>query len=225
MRKNEKRFLVTILVLLAAYCLLALLLPFAKGPVYWVAFGCGAAAILLTAVVFFALLRRRFTAKSRLFGFSVALLCLLYLLLQLAGSFAVMALGERVPLWGAAAVFGVLLVLAVLGSLPGAKSEDGGKRPAAPKKPEGIKALQERVSTLGPLCKKPEDSRAINSLVAAFRYSDPTGGEALREVEAELEKAVSALEEAVKKGSGIEELSRSAQALLKERTRLQKQKP
>ena len=89
-------------VALAAVLVLALVIPFARTAVYWIALVCTLAMFGVCALVFTRAFRRDDTLESKLLGWPIFRVGYTALIAQIVVGFALMALSALCPLWAAA---------------------------------------------------------------------------------------------------------------------------
>ena len=113
--KNSKRSIAVLLIALAIYNIIAFVVPFNKSVVFWIAYCFGFFAILIQVYVMSVAFKAGSTTKSKFYGYPIARIGIIYVVIQLILSFICMALGEYIPVWVVAIVFPVLLGLAAVG--------------------------------------------------------------------------------------------------------------
>lgn len=101
-------------VALAAVLVLALVIPFARTAVYWIALGCTAAMFGVCALAFVRAFRKDDQLESKLLGWPIFRVGYTALIVQVIVGFALMALAALCPVWAAAlaevAVFAATVV-------------------------------------------------------------------------------------------------------------------
>ena len=89
-------------VALAVVLVLALVIPFARTAVYWVALGCTAAMFGMCALAFVRAFRKDNKLESKLLGWPIFKVCYTSLIVQIIVGFALMGLAALCPVWAAA---------------------------------------------------------------------------------------------------------------------------
>ena len=117
LRKNDIRVLSGLAVLIAAYMVVALAVPFVRSSGFWVSFVLTIAAIAAQACLLYSAFRKGESPRSKLYGFPIARIGVMYAAVQIALSFVCMALGKWIPLWLQIIVQVLLLAAAALGFL------------------------------------------------------------------------------------------------------------
>ena len=164
--------------------------------------------------------------KSKFYGFPIARVTTIYLIVQLIASLVFMVLGKFVLAAGRiSAVVGVLLLgITLIGliSVEAAMDEVVRQETVKKSRTDIMKTLQVRSQTIASLCNDPEAKKSLQHLAEAIRYSDPVSNDALAVSEAQIVEMLETLQSAVADGknSEIPELCRKAEILLEERNKL-----
>ena len=213
-------------ILLVLYLVLALGVPFPKTAAFWVAFVFGLIAIGAQAYVMHVAFNKGEPVKSKFYGYPIARIGVIYLVVQLIVSFAVMALGFafKVPAWAALIVCALILGVSAIGFIAADIMRGEVERQDAKIKTDvtAMRALQSKAASLPGLCADNETKKALSALAEKFRFSDPVSSEALTEIEADLAAALDELQTAVVDGEAdaARKLCVSIEAKLAERNRL-----
>lgn len=223
-KKDILRWFASLAIVLVLYLVLILAIPFVKNAVYWLSFGFTLAAFgVAGAAVYIAFVRHE-DAKSRLYGFPVARIGLMYGAAQLVLGLAVMALASWIPVWLAVLVYVLILGVACLGLIAAdtvverIHIQDAKLR----KDVSLMRSLQSKLNQLASQCDNPDAAAALKKLSEELRYSDPVSSAALAEIERDLSAAAEELQAAVidADSAAIKQLCRKTSALLAERNRL-----
>ena len=222
MKKHYGREIALLALMLAVYHACAFLIPFAHTPVFWVAYGFGLAALVIQPPAFLAAFGGG--RQNRLYGFPIARVSAIYLLIQLVVGFAAMAAGPWLPLGGVLLAEFLLLAAALVGMIVAGMMRSEIHRQDAGLK-SSVDAMRTLQSKVGSLLAQTGDSpvRAeLQRLADALRYSDPVSSEATRASEADLMEYVNEMEKALIDGDvqAAGALCDRASALLVERNRL-----
>lgn len=222
--KLGKQGYLILLLVFALFSAAAFLIPFPKTGVFWIAYLFAVIAIAAQAYVFHLSAGKGEDVKSKFYGFPIAKLGLIYLVVQAVISLALMALAGRAPLWLAALLCIAPLCVAGIGLITADVMRDEIVRQdeALKKDVTVMRSLRSRANQLVGQCRDAKVSKDLKKLAEALRYSDPVSGEELREIERELTECVTDLELAVTEdnGSAAESLIHRANTLLAERNRL-----
>lgn len=219
MEKKKLRSIVGAAVILVMYHLVIFVLPFVKGPIFFVsyvftliAFGIGGLAVYHAS--------KKPDAKSKFYGFPVARIGVMYLAVQLVASLLFMAVDPWILWWIPVMCCAGILVAGLLGLIATeATSEEIIRQDVKLKKDVAVmRSLQSKVRQLAAQCDEP----LLKQLAEEMRYSDPVSSGDIGDAEADLAAAVDQLQQAVSDNDlvSVEILSRQAMALLAERNRL-----
>ena len=113
--KNSVRGLVILGIVLAAWLVIVLAVPFVKNGVYWLSFVFTLIAFLAQLYIFKISFRNGESVRSKFYGFPIARLGVVYLAVQLVLGLLVMALAKWVPTWVGVILFAVTLAAAAVG--------------------------------------------------------------------------------------------------------------
>ena len=220
MKKGNIRAIVIAVVVLIAYNFAVFMIPCWKGGTFWVSWAFTLVAFAVSGFAFYQSLLKKPDAKSRFYGFPIAKIAFIYLVVQVAVGGISMALGNIIPWWAATVADAIILALAVIG-LIGAETvvEEIHTQDAKLKKDVSLmRALQSKISQIA----SQTDDAAIKALAEEIRYSDPVSNDAIADAEADLAAAVDELQSAYVDGDSetVAKLCRKASALLAERNRL-----
>ena len=226
MDKKNYRQLIIGGIALALYLVVALAVPFPKTPAYWAAFAFGLVAIAAQVYVMKAAFQQGEPVKSKFYGYPIARIGVIYLVLQLILSFAVMALGFafQVPVWAVVVASAVLLGVCAIGFISADIMRGEVERQDAKIKTDvrTMRALQSKAASIAGLCADDETKKALSSLADQFRFSDPVSSASVAELEASLAASVDELQAAVVDGdfAAAKQLCGKIEAALSERNRL-----
>ena len=221
--KNSKRSIAVLLIALAIYNIIAFVVPFNKSVVFWIAYCFGFFAILIQVYVMSVAFKAGSTTKSKFYGYPIARIGIIYVVIQLILSFICMALGEYIPVWVVAIVFPVLLGLAAVGFIATDATRDEIEKQDQ-KIVEDVRFMRNLQSKMNVIASKCSDSAAkkeVTDLAEEFKYSDPVSKPALSEIERDLYNSVIELERAVIDGDpSVVAMCKTTYDLLVERNRL-----
>lgn len=159
-------------VALAVVLLLALVIPFARTAVYWVALGCTAAMFGVCALAFVRAFRKDNKLESKLLGWPIFKVGYTALIVQIIVGFALMGLAALCPVWAAA-----LAEVAVFASTAVCLTVKDAAREAVTAAEVKLtdntaawKAIRARASQVAAETGHPD----IRKLAEDIRYADPT---------------------------------------------------
>ena len=211
-------------VILVAYVVLALMIPFLHTPLFWIGFAFGIIGIFVSALGFISAFHEGDGARSKFYGFPVARIAAIYLIIQLIVSFLLMGFSLTIPNWVGLVVCIILLLAALLGYIAADAARDEIQRQDEQMREDvtSMRALQSKVNVLAANCQNPEAKNAIQKLANEFRYSDPVSSNATRGIEGQMWSFLGELENAVMKGDtqGTIWLTNKLSGMLQERNRI-----
>ena len=224
MKKTQIRGIVVLAAVLAAYLVLALVIPFNRSPGFWLGFTFGIIAIVVSAAGFIIAFKSSETVKSKFYGFPIAVIACIYLIAQLVVSFILMGVGFMIPMWIGLIICVLLFIAAVIGLVAADVSRDEIERIDEAQKvdTENMIALRSKAGALVGLCKDDETKKLIQKLSDEFRFGDPVSNYAVKGIESELDVMLGEIQKAVLDGNGeaVADLCGRAGAQLTERNRL-----
>ena len=223
MMKNKARGIITLIVLLAVFSVIAFVIPFPKNTVFWVAYLCGIFAILFQLYILKSAFGRE-DARSRFYGFPIARLGIYYLVIQLIFSIAEISLSKFLPTWVVIIVNVLILAVALIGCITTETMRDEiAKQDAKLKKNvSNMRELQSISSTLVGQCSDEEMKIMLQKLADEFRYSDPLSSEKTEELEADMYSRIGDLQQAITDGDieGAKSLCGKLIECIRERNRV-----
>ncbi len=225
MKKNAKQLMIGGIALVL-FLVLTLAIPFPKTAAYWIAFVFGLIAVAAQAYVMKTAFNKGEPVKSKFYGYPIARIGVIYLAVQLAVSFLLMALGFafKVPVWAALVVCVLILGVSAIGFIAADIMRDEVERQDAQLKTDvkAMRALQSKTASLAGLCADEETKKALTDLAEKFRYSDPVSSDATAALETDLTAAVDELQAAVvdSDNAAAKQLCVKIEAALAERNRL-----
>ena len=220
MKKDTLRAAVITVVVLIAYNFAVFMIPCLKTPTFWVSWGFTLLAFLISGIAIYNSLLKNPDAKSRFYGFPIAKIAFIYLVVQVVVGGICMALGNIIPWWAAAVLDAIIMALTVIGlvSSEAVVSEIKVQDDKLKKNVALMRFLQSKINQIA----AQSEDKGIKALAEEFRYSDPVSSDALAEIERDLAAVVDELQAAVVDGDGeaTDKLCRKAAATLAERNRL-----
>lgn len=223
-KKNMIRAIIAMGIVLVIYCILAFVMPFQRGTVFWLSFVFTVIALLVQIFVLKTAFAHGEDARSKFYGFPIAKVGLIYLVAQLIAGFVCMAMGVLLPVWVAVVLFVLILGAALIGLITVDAIRDEVERQDTELQAdvEAMRSLQSKTSSIAAQCQDPVLKKVLTSLAEQFRFSDPVSSEKTAEAESNLAGMVDVLQAAVIErdaDSALELISR-IEAALAERNEL-----
>ncbi len=226
MKKNSARWWVIWAVVLAVYNVIVFAVPFPKNAVFFVSWVFSLIAIAAQVYVIRTAFYKGESTTSKFYGFPIAKLGVLYLIVQLALGLMFMALGFAltIPLWVPLVLYIVLLGAAAVGliSTEATRDEIVQQDKKLKKDVSCMRTLQSKVMAMVPLAKDASVRIALEKFAEDIRFSDPVSSAELEAAESDLSTCVDDLQQAVLDNDQEAALSleKRAEMLLAERNRL-----
>lgn len=224
MKKDTLRLLIVSVAALIAYNFAVFMIPCYKTSTFWISWGFSLLSFAVAGYAVYSGLIRKPDAKSRFYGFPIARIGVIYLVVQVAAGGVFMAIGHIVPWWLATVACTIGLAFALIGVLSAEAVVDQIQYQDNKIKESVsvMRGLQSKVGTLASRCENAAAADAVRAFSEELRYSDPVSSNTLADAEAELSVAVDELQVAVVEGQADRILAacRHASALLAERNRL-----
>lgn len=224
--KHQIRTIVSFLVVMAVYNVLAFVMPFTHGGVFWIGYGFGMVAIFTQIAIFALAFYDARTASSRFYGIPIARVGVIYLVAQLVVSFAGMALSaiESIPMWPFILVSVLLFATAVMGTIATDMVRDEIIRQDAVLKQnvQAMRRLQSLGAQLAAQSKGTESEEELRKLSEQLRFSDPVSSPATADAENEINALLTEIQRAILDGdhASVSMFCRNASAVLSERNRI-----
>lgn len=223
-KKSKIQGAVILLIVFAAFNVLAFMLPFVKTGAFWLAYGFTAFAILAQGYIFHIAFDKGEPLKSKLYGFPIARFGVIYLVVQLIAGFACMVLAKFVPIWVCLIVFVLILAAAAVGliSVDVVRDEIEQQDVKLVKDVTAMRAMQSKAVFIAGQCVDADTKAALEKLADTLRFSDPVSSEATAEAEATLAAYMDELQNAVMEGDSesVRVLCAKVEVALADRNRL-----
>lgn len=199
MSKNMLRTYGLLVILFMVFTVVVVAVPFVKNGVFVASYLFVLIAIVLQGYAIHKAFSREEPVTSKLYGFPVARVGFLYLVVQLIASVIFMALAAILPLWVAITVSVVALGTVSVGVITtDAMREEILRQDVVLKKDVSVmRTMQSKTRMLVGQCGDPSLAKELSKLAEAMRFSDPVSSEALQEIEFELSQLVDELQKAV----------------------------
>lgn len=221
--KNQTRMLVLWCVALGVFHVVILFLPLTRNLLFWLAYVFDVVAIIGQLPIMSLAFKNGQDAKSRFYGFPIARVGLIYLVVQFIAGTVVMLLCEWVPLWLAMILFVCILAFAIVGVIGTDTMRDKVEKIDS-ETISHTQMMRELSSKVKQLSEHYPYSQ-LAKLAEEIRYSDPVSSDALRAVEERLSHSIDALTKALAEGNAdlINRLIQNTFSILNERNQLCKQ--
>lgn len=224
MKKSIVSWWTVLIIVLVVYNVVAFAIPFVKSDVFFLSWIFTLVAIGAQVYVICSAFYKGEGVKSKFYGFPVAKIGAVYLIIQTALGLLFMAVGVYVPLWIPLVVYAVLLGAASIGFISADAMRDEIKRQDLKLKGKVacMRALQSKTASMMRLTKDDQARKSLEKFADSLRFSDPVSSDALSDIEADLTACVDELQSAVTVGdsTAVLALLDKAGAVLAERNRL-----
>ncbi|MCQ2496026.1 MAG: signal peptidase complex subunit 1 family protein [Lachnospiraceae bacterium] len=226
MNKNRNRGFAILAIIIVIFSVIAFVVPFSKNSGFWCSYIFGVIAVLMQLYVFRVAFRDE-DAKSRFYGFPIAKIGFIYLVVQLAVSLAGMLLSTFVsafPNWIIIVLNIIILGAAAIGCITAETMRDEvEKQDIKLKKDVSVmRDLRSVISSVASTCEDSAVKKNLDALAEEFRYSDPVSNEATEEIERDMMAVANEMQAAVAAGhpEKITALCRDLKGMLAERNRV-----
>ncbi len=226
MKKNTIRWWIILVAVLAVYNVVVFAVPFPKNAVFFVSWAFTLLAIGAQAYVIRTAFYQSRDIKSRFYGFPIAKVGGIYLIIQIVLGVAFMTLGLAisVPIWVPLVLYMVLLGASAVGFVAAETTRDEVERQDAKLKKDVscMRALESKAAAMVPLAKDDQMRKSLEVFAENLRFSDPVSSEALNAIEADLTAYADELQQAMVENDTENALTlvKKAQTVLAERNRL-----
>lgn len=223
-KKNMSRGIIILAIILVLYCILAFTLPFHRNKVFWLSFAFTLISLLVQLYVLKSSFAHGDNARSKFYGFPIAQVGLIYLVIQLIVGLLCILLGKILPVWVALLVFIVILAAAAIGliTVEGIRDEVERQDEALKQSIKNMRTLQSKAAAIAAQCEDADVKKALAALADKFRFSDPVSSDATVEAEENLAALTDELQSAVldRDTEAVVSLAGKVEAALAERNRL-----
>ena len=202
MKKNIARTAATVALLLALFNLIAFMIPFARTASFWLAYIFTSVAILAQLPLMLYAFTPKGSLRGSLYGFPIARLSLIYLLVQAVTGLLCMVLAAWVPFSAALIVQAIVLALAIIGCMATSaiRDEIHNQDARLQKDVSVMRELRSRAGALAGQAQGEAVQEQLRKLADDFRFSDPVSSEATFPLESELRACMDNLERALTDG-------------------------
>lgn len=226
MKKNKIRCGVILAAVPVIYHVVIFAAPFARNSVFFLSWIFTLAAIAAEVYAVYTAFHRGKDTRSRFYGFPIARIGVIYLIVQMVLGLVFMILGSffTVPLWIPLILYVILCGMALIGLVAVDTMREEVQRQDAKLKTDVacMRTLQSRALSIVQLAGDDKVRAALEKFSEELRFSDPVSSEALKDIEADLTACVDELQQAVADGDSRAALmlAQKAGSVLAERNRL-----
>lgn len=196
MNKKMKSLVAVFAIILVVFCVLYLVIPFAKTGVYWLEYAFSIIAVCAAYRISWYSLKND-GLKSKVYGFPILNIGLAYMAVQLflAFVFAIIEHFSDIPIWIPAVVSILILAISAIGFMGADNARDiiveqESRDEIAVK---AMKTFRLDAQYIVDLCSDTELKKSLEKLAEQFKYSDPVSSDELSDVEENLQREVKTL--------------------------------
>lgn len=199
MSKNAIRGYMVLAVILVVFSVIAFASPFNMTVVFWLAYVFGVIAIAYQIYVFKISFSGDGAAKSKFYGFPIARIGVIYLIVQMGISIVEMYAAAFIPVWVALIIDIIPAAMAVVGCIAADAMRDEVMHQDVQLKKDvsDMRALQLLSASLIGQCSDSDLRIVIQNMADEFKYSDPVSSNETKEIESELEIQLKELQKAI----------------------------
>ena len=202
MSKNGLRGCIVLAIVLAVFSVIAFAAPFSMTAAFWIAFISGVIAIAFQFYVFAVAFSKGEGAKSKFYGFPIARIGVIYLVVQLLVSIAEMCWASKIPAWVVLIINVIIFAVAAIGCIAAETARDVvvGQEAKVKQNISNMRSLQAVSAGLAGQCSDEALKKDLQKLADEFKFSDPVSSNATSALEAELDAQLNGLKNALGNG-------------------------
>lgn len=199
MTKNGLRGYITLAIIFVVFSVIAFAAPFSMTALFWIAYIFGVIAIAYQIYVFKISFAKGEDVKSKFYGFPIAKIGVVYLVVQLALSLVQMCLAAFIPVWIVIIINIIPVAVAAIGCIAadGMRDEIVRQDVQLKKNVSNMRALQSLSATLMGMCSDESLKSELQKLADEFKFSDPVSSDATKEIEKDLDVQMKELQKAL----------------------------
>lgn len=193
MNKKMTSLIAVYAIILVAFCILYLVIPFPKTGAYWIEFVFSIIAVCAGCGIGWYSLKND-GLKSKVYGFPILNIGIAYMAVQLIFTVVIAIVGffAVVPLWIPIAVSVLILALSAIGFIGADNARDiieeqENRDEIATK---SMKMFRLDIQYIVDLCEDTKLKTPLEKLAEQFKYSDPVSGDELYDIEENLQREV-----------------------------------
>lgn len=211
-------------IIFVVFSVIAFAAPFEKNVVFVLGYLFGVIAIAAQIYFFKISFARGEDVKSKFYGFPIAKLGVIYLVLQMGISVVEFVTAKFLPVWVVVIVNILIMAFAAVGGIAAEIMRDEIVRQDVQIKTDvkNIRALQSQTASFVGMCQDVDIKKKLQDLADDFKYSDPVSSEDTKEMETELKFLVNEIQRALVDGDmkSVESFCVRVKACLEERNRV-----
>lgn len=224
MSKKRIQSLIIIGIILVLFNVISFAIPFAKNVVFALSYIFSTIAILLQVYVLYNSFSNGKELKSKLYGFPIAKIGVMYLSVQIIVSIIAMALSKFIPIWVVVIIYSLVLGLYAIGFIAAdAMREEIVRQDEKLKKVVlNMRELQSKSKFLAKQCENTVAFKPLEDMAEKFRYSDPVSCEQALELENELKMYLEEIQISINETEYqcVMDFCKKIEIILEERNRL-----
>ena len=224
MKKNGVRAYILLAIAIVLFSAVSFLPPFTRNGVFTVAYIFGLVAILSQIYFMGISFSRDEGVRSKFYGFPIAQIGAVYLIVQIIVSIVEMILSSMFPLWAARLINILLMGVAFVGGIASDTMRDEIERQDTVRKRDvsAMRELQSLANAAMGQCSDDSIKKELKTLSEELKYSDPVSSEATAELEKEMLIQLKEIQTAALDGDAesVKVLSGKLLANLTERNRI-----
>lgn len=224
MNKSKIRGYAFLVVIFVLFNVLVFAIPFVKNNTFWVSYAFAHVSIIYQIYVLWLAFHKGTDIKSKLYGFPIARIGVIYLIVQLLASLLQIMFSIHIPVWLTFVINAVFCGLAIIGMLSSDSMRDviEDQDDTLKKKVSNMRELQSLSSYLVGQCNDEKTKGLLSEMAEEFKYSDPVSSDKTIELEADIKEQMIEIQKAVIDGdySSAQDLLRKSMSCLSERNRL-----
>lgn len=196
---NKQYWWAAIGILFVVYSILAFAIPFPKNSVFAISYLFSVLAIGAQLYVIHISFYRGNHIKSKFYGFPIARIGVLYLIIQLIASFIFMAMGSIIPAWLPLVIYVLLAGASAIGLIAAdvVRNDVMRQENKQVKQTSRMYEFQSLGQMLMNMNKMSSADLLLKKLAEDLRFSDPVSNDSLTNIEDQLASCLSQLQEAV----------------------------
>lgn len=222
--KNTIRWWIILAAILTVFNVVVFAVPFEKSAVFFLSWFFTLVAIGAQIYVIHTAFYQGEGTKSRFYGWPIARIGTVYLVVQITLGLLFMALGSMVKLWIPLILYVILLGVSTVGFVATDAMRDEVERQDVKLKKDVsyMRSLQSKAVSLVQLAQEDHVRKALEKFSEDLRFSDPVSNSTLADIEADLTACVDEIYQAVADDDhdNILTLVQKAETALMERNRL-----
>lgn len=222
--RNEIRSYSILAIVFVIFTVISFAVPFDKNIVFWLGYVSGAIAIVFQVLILQISLFRSGDLRSKFYGFPIARIGFIYLIIQTIASFVEMAIGKYIPFWPVLIINLIIIALAAVGCIVTDAVREEVERQNSVLKNDAsrMRNLQSIASSLAGQCQDADLKKMLDKLADEFRYSDPVSSDLTVILEDDLLVQLNDIQKAIAYGDtdSAVKFCDNAGSILKERNRI-----